>query len=66
MKTLRFVTAVIALIMVAITWQIGRLPAWIAIPAVAALLVWGLDLDWRRRKRVADARVATREREERR
>ena len=66
MKTLRIVTALIALVMVAITWEIGRLPAWIAVPAVAALLVWGLDLDWRRKKRVADARVATRQRNERR
>lgn len=66
MKTLRIVIAIVILVMVAFTWQVGSLPGWIAVPSVAALLIWGLDLDWRRKKRVADARAATREREDRR
>ncbi|MFL0356619.1 hypothetical protein ACI5KX_09060 [Erythrobacter sp. GH1-10] len=66
MKALRIVTAVIALIMVAMTWQASRLPGWIAVPAVAALVIWGLNLDWRRKKRLADVKAANSERDKRR
>lgn len=66
MRTLRIGIAVALFVMVAVTWQVGSLPGWIAVPSVAALLIWGLDLDWRRKKRVADARAAARERDDRR
>lgn len=66
MRTLRIGIAVALFVMVAVTWQVGSLPGWIAVPSVAALLIWGLDLDWRRKKRVADARAAMRERDDRR
>jgi hypothetical protein len=66
MKILRIVIASAVLAMVAFTWQLGSLPGWIAVPSAAALLIWGLDLDWRRKKGVADARAATRERDTRR
>lgn len=66
MKIFRFLIAMMALIILAMTWQADRLPAWIAVSAVVALAIWGLNLDWRRKKKVADARAAHKEREERR
>jgi uncharacterized membrane protein len=60
---IRILIAVLSLIGLGLGWHLTLISAWIAAPVAVALVIWGLDLDWRRKKRVADEKVLSKERE---
>lgn len=66
MGSIRVLIAVLALIGLTSAWYTDYLPALIAVPAAVALVIWGLDLDWRRKKMLADVKAQMKERDGRR
>jgi fatty acid desaturase len=66
MKALRVLAATLGLLALAAAWYLSHVPTLLAIGTAAALLVWGLDLDWRRKARVARASAQSKERRLRR
>lgn len=38
-------------------WHIARIPTWVALLVALSTLIWGFDLDWRRKKRAAEEKV---------
>ncbi len=63
MTAIRIPIAALSLIGLGLCWHLTLVSAWIAVPVAVALVIWGLDLDWRRKKRVADEKVLIKERE---
>ena len=63
---MRLLLATTCQIGLALLWYVNYVPTWVAILSAGSLVIWGLNLDWRRNKREADVRMRTKERQRRR
>ena len=62
---LRVLVAMLGIAALGIAWYLGEAPAWFAILVSVALVIWGFDLDRRRKAKDAVTRAQTDLRNER-
>jgi hypothetical protein len=62
----KLLLAIIGLIGLALGWYLNEIPTWVTLLAGSALVIWGLNLDWRRKERESNERSRTKERRRRR
>lgn len=57
--------AVGVFVALAFGWRYGFVPAWILALSLGTLLIWGLNLDWKRKGRDAERKTRTKDRQHR-